>query len=123
MLKIDLEDLVINSMINVYNKDESAVIDNSIVSKYKNDLIEKLDYNGINYVLKVDSKAFNKIKESSNYIDVIEKCNRVIYKMKDGISLDSLLMTRMNLSDDLIDLLVDDDLFLDKCDKGYIKVR
>lgn len=123
MLKIDLEDLVINSMINVYNKDESAVIDNSIVSKYKNDLIEKLDYNGINYVLKVDSKAFNKIKESSNYIDVIEKCNRVIYKMKDGISLDSLLMTRMNLSDDLIDLLVDDDLFLDKCDKGYIKVK
>lgn len=123
MLKIDLEDLVINSMINVYNKDESAVIDNSIVSKYKNDLIEKLDYNGINYVLKVDSKAFNKIKESSNYIDVIEKCNMVIYKMKDGISLDSLLMTRMNLSDDLIDLLVDDDLFLDKCDKGYIKVK
>lgn len=123
MLKIDLEDLVINSMINVYNKDESAVIDNSIVSKYKNDLIEKLDYNGINYVLKVDSKAFNKIKESSNYIDVIEKCNRVIYKMKDGISLDSLLMTRMNLSDDLIDLLADDDLFLDKCDKGYIKVK
>lgn len=110
-------------MINVYNKDESAVIDNSIVSKYKNDLIEKLDYNGINYVLKVDSKAFNKIKESSNYIDVIEKCNRVIYKMKDGISLDSLLMTRMNLSDDLIDLLADDDLFLDKCDKGYIKVK
>lgn len=110
MLKINLEDLVINSIINVYDGKENISIDDEVVLKYRNDLVEKLQKNNIFYVIKIDADAYKKLEENSIYIDIVEQDGKSTYRMKSNIKYQDLLETRNNLSDDLIEILNDQEL-------------
>lgn len=106
MLKIDLEDLVINSLINLYQEEQIRFVENDNVLNYKLALEKLLEENGIFYVIKANEEAYKKL-EKNKYIDIIEKNKKIIYQMKHNVNYSDLLEVRIGLSTELINILED----------------
>lgn len=106
MLKINLEDLVINSLINLYQEEQIRFVENDNVLNYKLALEKLLEENGIFYVIKANEEAYKKL-EKNKYIDIIEKNKKIIYQMKHNVNYSDLLEVRIGLPTELINILED----------------
>ena len=106
MLKINLEDLVINSLIILYQEEQIRFVEDDNVLNYKLALEKLLEENGIFYVIKANEEAYKKL-EKNKYIDIIEKNKKIIYQMKHNVNYSDLLEVRIGLPTELINILED----------------
>ncbi len=123
MLKIYLEDLVINSLICTYEALNISAIDEEKVLIYEERLCRILKEKGINFQIKKDEKRQNELM-NSQYINIDEKNGKKIYKIKKELRIEDLFNTRRELPKELIFILEDNTIkeaLCECCEKQKIK--
>lgn len=109
MLKIYAEDLVVNSLINLYEEKNINQVDESQLHNYKEVLRDLLTQNGIDSLIKFNNESYKKL-EGNKYVDLLIVNNQRIYRMKENIDYVDLLEVRSELPYELINILEDKSL-------------
>lgn len=106
MLKIYPEDLVVNSLINLYEEENIIQVKEYQILKYKEALKKLLKQNGIDSLIKFDEESYKKLKDNK-YVETLNFNKQRIYKIRPNINYVDLLEVRSGLPEELINILED----------------
>lgn len=106
MLKIYPEDLVVNSLINLYEEKNINQVEEYQILKYKEALKILLKQNGIDSLIKYDEESYKKL-EDNKYVEIIYSNKQRVYRIRPNINYVDLLEVRSGLPDELINILED----------------
>ena len=106
MLKIYPEDLVVNSLINLYEEKNINQVEEYQILKYKEALKILLKQNGIDSLIKYDEESYKKL-EDNKYVEIIYSNKQIVYRIRPNINYVDLLEVRSGLPDELINILED----------------
>ena len=106
MLKIYPEDLVVNSLINLYEEENIIQVKEYQILKYKEALKKLLKQNGIDPLIKFDEESYKKLKDNK-YVETLNFNKQRIYKIRPNINYVDLLEVRSGLPEELINILED----------------
>lgn len=109
MLKIYAEDLVVNSLINLYEEKKINQVEEHQLLKYKEALRDLLKQNGIDSLIKFDEESYKKL-EDNKYVELLNINQKRVYRMRQNINYVDLLEVRSGLPEELINILEDDTL-------------
>lgn len=109
MLKIYAEDLVVNSLINLYEEKKINQVEEHQLLKYKEALRDLLKQNGIDSLIKFDEESYKKL-EDNRYVELLNINQKRVYRMRQNINYVDLLEVRSGLPEELINILEDDTL-------------
>lgn len=109
MLKIYAEDLVVNSLINLYEEKKINQVEEHQILKYKEALRDLLKQNGIDSLIKFDEESYKKL-EDNKYVELLNINQKRVYRMRQNINYVDLLEVRSGLPEELINILEDDTL-------------